>query len=393
MTSSDALLQPLRLKHLVLKNRVMSTAHAPAYVADGLPQERYQLYHEEKAKGGLALTMFGGSSSVAADSPSSFGQIDISQDRIIPVLQAFAARIHRHDCALMIQLTHAGRRTRWDTGDWLPPVSASPLREHQHRSFPKELEVEDIRRIHLAYAQAARRAREGGLDGLEVICSSHLPDQFWSPAMNRRTDAYGGSLDNRIRFTLEMFEEIRRQVGPDYIVGIRMSADEMLEGGMSADESLEIAVRHARSGLIDFINVIGADATTDLGISRLIPTMGQRTGPYLGHARAIRAATGLPVFHATRITDLSTARHAVAEGMVDMVGMTRAHIADPHIVAKLQRGDEDRIRPCVGAGYCIDRIYVGGDALCVHNPATGRERTMPHVIRPGDGPQRRVVVI
>ena len=148
-----------------------------------------------------------------------------------------------------------------------------------------------------------------------------------------------------------------------------------------------------RSGLIDFINVVGADATTDLGISKLIPTMGQRTGPYLDYARAIRAATGLPVFHATRITDLSTARHAVDEGYVDMVGMTRAHMADPHIVAKLMRGEEDRIRPCVGAGYCIDRIYVGGDALCVHNPATGRERTMPHVIPRGDGPRRRVVVI
>ena len=229
MTPSDPLLQPFRLKHLTLKNRVMSTAHAPSYVEDGLPQLRYQLYHEEKAKGGLALTMFGGSSSVAADSPSSFGQIDISGDRIIPVLQTFAERIHRHGCALMIQLTHAGRRTRWDTGDWLPTVSASPLREHQHRSFPKELEIEDIRRIHRAYAQAARRAKEGGLDGLEVICSSHLPDQFWSPAMNRRTDGYGGSLANRIRFTLEMFEAIRREVGPDYVVGLRMSADEMLE--------------------------------------------------------------------------------------------------------------------------------------------------------------------
>ena len=280
MTPSDPLLQPLRLKHLTFKNRVMSTAHAPSYVADGLPQERYQLYHEEKAKGGLALTMFGGSSSVAADSPSSFGQIDISQDRIIPVLQEFAQRIHAHDCALMIQLTHAGRRTRWDTGDWLPTVSASPLREHQHRSFPKELEIEDIRRIQLAYGEAARRAKEGGLDGLEVICSSHLPDQFWSPTMNHRTDGYGGSLANRIRFSLEMFEAIRRAVGDAYIVGIRMSAHEMVEGGMSPEESLEIAVRHARSGLIDFVNVVGADASTDLGISKLIPTMGQRTGPY-----------------------------------------------------------------------------------------------------------------
>jgi 2,4-dienoyl-CoA reductase-like NADH-dependent reductase (Old Yellow Enzyme family) len=393
MTASDPLLQPLRLKHLVLKNRVMSTAHAPAYVEDGLPLSRYQLYHEEKAKGGLALTMFGGSSSVAPDSPSSFGQIDFSHDRIIPVLEGFAQRIHRHGCALMVQITHAGRRTRWDTGDWLPTVSASPLREHQHRSFPKELEVEDIRRIHKAYGAAALRAREGGLDGLEVICSSHLPDQFWSPAMNKRSDGYGGSLGNRIRFSLEMFEEIRRRVGPDYIVGMRMSADEMLEGGMSPEESLEIAVRHARSGLIDFVNVVGADATTDLGISKLIPTMGQRTAPYAGHARRIREAVGLPVFHATRITDLSTARHVIAEGQADMVGMTRAHIADPHIVAKMVRGEEDRIRPCVGAGYCIDRIYVGGDALCIHNAATGREATMPHVIRPTEGPKKRVVVV
>ena len=393
MTSPDPLLQPFRLRHLLLKNRVMSTAHAPAYVEDGLPRQRYQLYHEEKAKGGLALTMFGGSSSVAPDSPSSFGQIDISHDRIIPVLQAFAARIHRHGCALMIQLTHAGRRTRWDTGDWLPTVSASPLREHQHRSFPKELEEEDIRRIHKAYGDAALRAKEGGLDGLEVICSSHLPDQFWSPTMNRRTDGYGGSLANRVRFSLEMFEEIRRRVGPDMIVGLRMSAHEMLEGGMPPEESLEIAVRHARSGLIDFVNVVAADATTDLAISRLIPTMGQRTGPFLDYARAIRAEVGLPVFHATRITDVSTARHAVAEGFVDLVGMTRAHIADPHIVAKMMQGQEDRIRPCVGAGYCIDRIYFGGDALCLHNPATGREATMPHVIRPGEGPKRRVVVV
>jgi 2,4-dienoyl-CoA reductase-like NADH-dependent reductase (Old Yellow Enzyme family) len=393
MTLSDPLLQPLRLKHLLLKNRVMSTAHAPAYVEDGLPKLRYQLYHEEKAKGGLALTMFGGSSSVAPDSPSSFGQIDVSRDRIIPVLQAFAERIHRHGCALMIQLTHAGRRTRWDTGDWLPPVSASPLREQQHRSFPKEMEVEDIRRVQRQYADAALRAKEGGLDGLEVICSSHLPDQFWSPTMNRRTDDYGGSLNNRIRFSLEMFEAIRGRVGPGMIVGMRMSAHEMLDGGMAPEESLEIAVRHAGSGLIDFVNVVGADATTDLGISKLIPTMGQRTGPYLDHARAIRAAVKLPVFHATRITDLSTARHAVAEGYVDMVGMTRAHIADPHVVAKLLRGEEDRIRPCVGAGYCIDRIYVGGDALCLHNPATGREATMPHAVRPSDGPRKRIVVV
>ena len=393
MSAADPLLQPFRLKHLTFKNRVMSTAHAPNYVEDGLPRQRYQLYHEEKAKGGLALTMFGGASSIAPDSPASFGQIDLGHDRVVPVLQEFSERIHAHGCALMVQMTHAGRRTRWDAGDWLPTVSASPLRELQHRSFPKELEVEDIRRIHKAFAAAALRAKQGGIDGVEIACSTHLPHQFWSPVMNRRTDSYGGSLVNRIRFTLEMFAAIREAVGSDYVLGIRMSGDEMLEGGLAPEESLEIAVRHAESGMIDYLNVIGADASTDLGISKLIPTMGQRTAPYVEHARVFKQATGLPVFHATRITDPSTARHVIAEGFADMVGMTRAHIADPHLMAKVIRGEEDRIRPCVGAGYCIDRIYVGGEALCIHNPATGREATMPHAIARGDGPRRRVVVI
>jgi 2,4-dienoyl-CoA reductase-like NADH-dependent reductase (Old Yellow Enzyme family) len=394
MTStSDPLLQPLRLKTLTLKNRVMSTAHAPAYVEDGLPQLRYQLYHEEKAKGGLALTMFGGSSTVAPESPSAFGQIDISHDRIIPVLQQFSARIHAHGCALMVQITHMGRRTRWDVADWLPPVAPSPVRELQHRSFPKELEPEDIARIVEAYGAGARRAREGGLDGVELIASSHLPDQFWSPTVNHRGDLYGGSLANRMRFSLEVLEAMRRATGDDFVVGLRMSGDEMLEGGLSREEMAEIAVTHAQSGLIDYLNIVRAHATTDLGISELIPTMGQPSGPFLARAAEIRAASGIPVFHATRIADLSTARHAIEAGHVDMVGMTRAHIADPHIVAKLARGEEDRIRPCVGAGYCIDRIYTGGDALCIHNAATGRERTMPHVIRASDGPRRRVAIV
>ena len=162
---SVAVTPEFQLKGLRLKNRVMSTAHAPSYVEDGLPQQRYQLYHEEKAKGGLALTMFGGSSSVAADSPSSFGQIDISQRPDHPGAAGVRPRIHAHDCALMIQLTHAGRRTRWDTGDWLPTVSASPLREHQHRSFPKELEIEDIRRIHRPMATRRGGPRRAGSTG------------------------------------------------------------------------------------------------------------------------------------------------------------------------------------------------------------------------------------
>jgi 2,4-dienoyl-CoA reductase-like NADH-dependent reductase (Old Yellow Enzyme family) len=393
MRQNDPLLRPLRLKHLTLKNRIMSTSHAPGYVEDGHPKERYQLYHEEKAKGGLALTMFGGSSNVAPDSPSAFGQIDIGDDSILPHLEAFAARIHRHDCALMCQITHMGRRTSWNVEHWLPVIAPSPVREPQHRAFPKEMELHDIRRVVRAYGAAARRCKQGGLDGVELLATGHMIDQFWTPAVNRRSDAYGGSLENRMRFSFEVLEEVRRQVGDDYIVGLRMSGDEIWEEGLSAADCLEIAVRHAETGLLDYLNISGANVATDLGLSRMIPGMGEKTAPYLHLARGVRQAVDLPVFHATRIAELATARYAIEEGFADMVAMTRAHLTDPQIVNKLLRDETDRIRPCVGAGYCIDRIYEGGEALCLHNPATGREATMPQVIAKSEGPRRKVVVV
>ena len=295
MTQTDPLLQPFQLKHLRLKNRILSTSHEPSYAEDAKPKLRYQLYQEEKAKGGVALTMFGGSANIAPDSPAAFGQIYVGDDSIIPYFQQMAERIHRHGAAVMCQITHMGRRTYWDTENWLPTIAPSSVREPAHRSFPKEMEIADIKRVIKAYGAAARRCKEGGLDGVEIESYGHLFDSFWTPLVNRRVDEYGGSLDNRMRFSLEILAEIRKQVGDDFIVGIRMSGSEMLEGGLSPEESLEIAVRHAESGLIDFVNVVGADATTDLGISKLIPTMGQRTAPYTELARTIRAAIRLPV--------------------------------------------------------------------------------------------------
>ncbi len=393
MSSKDPLLQPFELKHLRLKNRVMSTSHSPGYVEDGLPQRRYQLYHEEKAKGGLALTMFGGSSNIAPDSPSAFGQIDISGDRIVPHFREFADRIHAHSAALMCQITHMGRRTNWNVEHWLPVIGPSPVREPQHRAFPKEMEAADIRRVISAYGDAAARCRDGGLDGVELLATGHMIDQFWTPAVNKRTDAYGGSLENRMRFSLEVLEEVRARVGDDFIVGLRMSGDEIWEEGLDARECLHIAAHHAQTGRLDFLNIAGSNVATDSALARMIPGMGRPSAPFIELAKGVKEAVEIPVFHATRINDLATARHVIEAGVADMVAMTRAHLADPHIVAKLMRGEEDRIRHCVGAGYCIDRIYEGGEALCAHNPATGREATLPHVIEPSDGQKRTIVVV
>jgi N-methyl-L-proline demethylase len=393
MTPNDPLLQPFRLKHLTLRNRLMSTAHEPAYTEDGMPKERYRLYHAEKAKGGIALTMFGGSSVVAPDSPQAFGNILLYKDEVVGWLRELADAVHEHGAATMIQVTHLGRRTSWNKGDWLPVVAPSSIREPAHRAFPKAAEDWDIARIVGQYAAAAERCKAAGLDGLELECYGHLMDQFWSPATNKRDDDYGGSLDNRMRFSLEVLQAIRRTVGARFLVGVRMVCDEDWEKGLSKEEGLAIARRLAESGLIDFINVIRGHIDTDEGLSHVIPGMGARSAPHLDFAGEVRRTTKFPVFHAARIQDVATARHAVASGKLDMVGMTRAHLADPHIARKIAEGREGEVRPCVGMGYCIDRIYVGLDALCIHNPATGREASMPHVIAPAEKRGRKVVVV
>jgi len=393
MTSVDPLLQPFQLKHLTFRNRIMSTAHEPAYAEDAKPKLRYQLYQEEKAKGGIALSMFGGSTNVAPDSPPIFGQLYAGDDDIIPWFQQLADRMHAHGAATMIQLTHLGRRTVWDDGDWLPTISSSSVREPAHRSFPKAMELADIRRVVSSYAEAARRCREGGLDGLELEAYGHLIDQFWSPLVNKRSDRYGGSLANRMRFSIEVLEAIRAKVGPDFIVGIRMTGGEDVPGGLTEPDGIEIARTLASTGTIDFINIIKGSIATDEAISHVIPGLGTPFGPALQFAGRFRERVNLPIFHANRIPDLATARYAISEGLVDMVGMTRAHMADPHIVRKLEAGEVDRIRPCVGASMCINRLYLGMEALCIHNPATGREETIPHIVGRSGGPQRRVVVV
>ncbi len=389
--TSDPLLQPYRLRHLVLRNRIMSTAHEPAYSEDGLPKARYRLYHAEKARGGIALTMTAGSAVVSRDSPQAFGNLHAWDDGIVPWLAELTDECHELGSAVMIQLTHLGRRTGWNKGDWLPVLAASPVREPAHRAFPKEAEDWDLDRIVADYAAAAQRMQAAGLDGIEFEAYGHFMDGFWSPATNRRTDEYGGSLDNRLRFTHRVLDAVRAAVGAEFIVGLRMVADEDWDKGLGREEGTEIARRLAASGKVDFLNLIRGHIDTDAALTGVIPIQGMRSAPHLDFAGEVRAAARIPVFHAARIADVATARHAIASGKLDMVGMTRAHLADPHIAAKVAAGLEARIRPCVGATYCLDRIYEGGEALCIHNAATGREATLPHVIRPA--PERRRVVV
>jgi 2,4-dienoyl-CoA reductase-like NADH-dependent reductase (Old Yellow Enzyme family)/thioredoxin reductase len=386
---ADPLLQPLRIKNLHLRNRIMSTSHASALDDAGMPKERYQRYHEEKAKGGLALTMFGGSSMVSRDSSWGGGQIDVSTDAIIPWLQQFSTRIHDNGAAIMCQISHLGRRADATAMNWMPTLAPSRIRETRHRNFPREMDGADIQRIVGDYAAAALRCKEGGLDGVETVTGGHLIGQFLSPRTNLRTDAFGGSTENRARFGLMVHEAIRRAVGDDWLVGIRFVVEEDTEDGIDFDECVRLAKIFEREGHIDFFNAIFGRMDTDLALAEHnMPGMSQPIAPFLKTVGEFKRETKLPVFHAARIPDIATARHAIAEGLLDMVAMTRAHMADPQIVNKIARGEEDRIRPCVGASYCMYK-----KVACIHNPATGREQVLPQIVSPAEQIGRKIVVI
>ncbi|MCC5983171.1 MAG: NADH:flavin oxidoreductase [Rhodobacteraceae bacterium] len=391
--SSDPLLQPYQLKHLTLRNRIMTTAHEPAYPEDGMPKARYVAYHAERAKAGVALAMTAGSASVSRDSPPAFNNILAWKDEVVPHIRALTDACHDHGCAVMIQLSHLGRRTGWNKGDWLPSLSSSRHREPAHRAFPKLAEDWDIERVITDFTDAAERMQAGGMDGIELQVYGHLLDQFWSPLTNDLDGPYGGkNLDTRMQLLMDTLRAIRGRVGDGFIVGLRYTADEAAKGGIDAAEGLEISKRLADCGMVDFLNVIRGRIHTDPAMTDVIPVQGMKSAPHLDFAGAVRAATGMPTFHAARIPDVATARHAVAAGLLDMVGMTRAHMADPHIVQKIRDGREDDIRPCVGATYCLDRIYQAGEALCIHNAATGRELTLPHVVTPAET-RRKIVIV
>ena len=389
------LFSPIQVGSVILKNRIYSSGHAEAMAEGGRPGDRLTRYHAAKARGGCALTIFGGSSSVHPSSPAAaWKQIANHDDSIIPAYRALADAVHAHECLVFTQLTHMGRRAQADGEEAAVLLAPSQIPERVHREVPHELEAEQIAELVRAFGEAARRCREAGLDGIELsMAHNHLIDQFWSPLFNQRLDEYGGSLENRMRFGFEVLRETRRFVGRDFVVGARISGDEFTRGGLTAADMAEIARRLAASGLVDFLSIIGGGAHTYELQAAAVPNMSYATGVFVPLAAAIKqAAPGLAIFHASRIVDPVHADRVVAAGEIDVVGMTRALIADPELPRKAREGRLDDIRTCVGANEgCIDRIYQGKPVTCVQNPATGRERELADVNRAAK--PRKVVVV
>jgi 2,4-dienoyl-CoA reductase-like NADH-dependent reductase (Old Yellow Enzyme family) len=389
--TTDPLFTPFTLKGLTLRNRIVSTSHEPAYSEDGLPKDRYRAYHVEKAKGGVGLTMIGGSAVVSRDSAPAFGNLQVWKDESVPWMRRLADDVHEHGTAVMIQLTHLGHRTSNYTHEWLPAVSASGAREPAHRAFAKAAEQWDLDRIKDDFVRAAQACQEAGLDGVEIMLYGHFLDSFWTPFWNTRDDEYGGSYGNRMRYPLEVIRAVRAAVSDGFLVGARVSFDEEREPGVGVEEAVRIG-RDITAAGIDFVSLIKGSIESDTALARMIPPMGTRAAPHLRFAGMVKSRLDVPVMHAARIADVATARYAIEAGLLDLVGMTRALMADPYLPLKTATGREDQIRPCVGANMCIDSIYTSGAAYCIHNPSTGRELDVPQVVAPAPAARRVAVV-
>src|SRR5262245_47906547 len=387
------LFTPLPLRHITVKNRIVSSAHADSLAEDGMPTEKARRYYEEKAKGGVGVLMCFGSAGVHPTSPArDWNGVELFDDRVIPHLALFADTMHHYDVPVIAQITHRGRRGR--SVDRLQRMYApSPVREPNHRETPHALEEETMTEFVQAFADAAWRLKQGHFDGCEVMASHcHLIDQFWTLNVNQRTDEYGGAVPNRLRFGIRVIEAIRERCGDDFIIGIRITGDDFTKGGLNNEMMRHIAGQLDALGLLDYFSVIGATAETFVGEAAAVPDMATPHAIYTNLAAAIKGVVRTPVITAGRLTHPSEAERVIANGQADLVIMTRALIADPQLPKKALAGQLDDIRLCHGYNEgCIDRIYTGRSVTCVQNAMTGRETEL-HEITPSDTPRKVVVV-
>ncbi|HLR63047.1 MAG TPA: FAD-dependent oxidoreductase [Lentibacillus sp.] len=366
------LFSPFRIGCREVKNRIVSTAHAPGFDS-GLLNKRHVDYLERKAAGGAGLIMAFGSASVYKYSSASYGSVSLWDPENESLLEDLADKVHAHGGLIMSQATHMGRRG--DSSISGRPLQApSAISEGVHRETPHVLRIEEIPPVIDAFADAAARLERCGWDGIEITSfSGHLIEQFWSPAINKRTDRYGGDLTGRMRFSEEVIEAVAEAVSDDFIIGFRMTGDPVTDDlGLDQDDMLEIAERLDRLGHIDLFHISGGNAATYAAQSAVVPgdTFARSTFNHAAHR--MKENLSAPVLVAGRILEPEQAEEALVNEDCDLVGMTRAIIADPELPQKTMAGELSQIRPCNACTEgCIGRLYMGMPIICTVNPAIG----------------------
>src|SRR5580704_2425971 len=382
------LFSPLRVGPLTLRNRVVFSAHLTNYAEDGLPSAQHAAYYAARAAGGAGLVITEEHSTHPTDWPYE-KLIHGFRPAVIPGYRRITDAVHRHGTPIFAQINHNGGQ---GSGMYsrLPVWAPSPVADPLFREVPKEVDRAEIGEIVAGYAQVAEHCRAGGFDGIELQCShSSIVRGFLSPAVNLRTDEYGGSLPNRARLLLEIVDAVRQAIGPQLALGVRLCGDELIDGGTTIDDAVDVARMVEEQGLTDYINTSIGVATASLfmieasmqvppGYAQFIPS-------------AIRKAVDLPVVGVGRFKDPLQAERALAEGHCDLIGVVRGQIADAEFAAKARSGHADDIRLCLSCNQeCVGRMGLNRWLGCIENPATGREGSPPP--RP-PGRSRRLVVV
>ena len=378
------LFEPITINKLTIKNRTVMPSMGLAYCTDFSLNDRYRAFYRERAAGGVGLLTIG---PVAIDrvgsAPFMLGLFD---DSHIEPLRVFVDELHREtDVRIATQLLHMGRYT-FSFLSGMTPIAPSPIASKLTHETPREMTREDIEEVKEAYAQAARRAREAGFDFVEVLaCTGYLISEFLSPVTNKRTDEYGGTIENRMRFGLEVVSKVRKVVGEDMALGIRIAGNDFMEGGHTNEESALFAAAAERGG-VDAINVTGGWHETK------IPQLTSNVPPggFVYLSRGIKEKVNIPVFASNRLGDPVIAEKALRSGACDMICWGRPLIADPELPNKVKEGRLNEIISCISCNQgCFDAIFAGTGVTCILNPMAGKE----DVFRVEKGGQTKKIMV
>jgi mycofactocin system FadH/OYE family oxidoreductase 2 len=363
--------RPLRIGPLTLRNRIVFAAHLTNYAEDGHPTEQHAAYYEARARGGAGLIITEEHSVHPTDWPYE-KLIHGFDENVIPGYRRITQAVHRHGTPILAQINHNGGQA---SGMYsrLPVWAASPVADPMFREVAKEVDHAEIAEIVAGYATTAGHCVQGGFDGIELQCShSSIVRGFLSPATNLRDDEYGGDLRRRARILLEIVAAVRAAIGPRRALGVRLCGDELIAGGTTIDEAVEVARLVESTGQVDYINTSIGVATATLYM--IEASMHIPPGYALFIPSALRKAVELPVVGVGRFKDPLQAERALAEGHCDLIGVVRGQIADPDFAAKARSGHADDIRLCLSCNQeCVGRMGLNRWLGCVENPRTGRE--------------------
>ena len=387
------LFSPLRIGPLALRNRIVFAAHLTNYAEDGHPTEQHAAYYEARARGGAGLIITEEHSVHPTDWPYE-KLIHGFDESVIPGYRRITEAVHRHGTPILAQINHNGGQA---SGMYsrLPVWAASPVADPMFREVAKEVDQAEIAEIVAGYAKTAGHCVQGGFDGIELQCShSSIVRGFLSPATNLRDDEYGGDLRRRARILLEIVAAVRDAIGPGRALGVRLCGDELINGGTTIDEAVEVARLVESAGQVDYINTSIGVATSTLYM--IEASMHIPPGYALFIPSAIRKAVELPVVGVGRFKDPLQAERALAEGHCDLIGVVRGQIADAEFAAKARSGHADDIRLCLSCNQeCVGRMGLNRWLGCIENPRTGREAIAlaPPALAPPARARCRVMVV